>query len=406
MIFRIAWRNIWRNRLRSLVVIFSVILGIWAGIFMLSLSFGINEARTKTQISNFISHAQIHHPEFKKDYKLIYQINDIDETEKVLKENENVKAYSKRILVGEAILISSKGDRGVKIIGINPEREAALTAIHTKVISGSYFGEIKGKAALISKRLAEKIGAEVKSKLIIRYQDSNGDITQTKFKVVGIYETVNSNYDEVNVYVKNADLSKALNLNDAYHEIGILTDNKENAKALAAEIQPILPKGNLMEYWGKIAPELGFADEMMAQTLIIFMGIIMLALLFGIVNTMLMAILERKRELGMLMSVGMNKRRLFSMIVFETILLSLIGAPLGILLAHLSVSYFGQVGIDLSIVSEGMQSFGMGAILHPAIDTSFYLDITIMVIITALLAALVPARKALKLKPAEAVKAI
>ncbi|NNE54868.1 MAG: FtsX-like permease family protein [Flavobacteriales bacterium] len=119
-----------------------------------------------------------------------------------------------------------------------------------------------------------------------------------------------------------------------------------------------------------------------------------------------MSILERKRELGMLMSVGMKKSRVFSMVLWETIFIASVGAPLGILAAHLCVVYYGNVGIDLSMVAEGMQSFGMGSTLYPAIEASQYDEVVVMVIITSFLAAIYPARKALKLKPAEAVRAL
>jgi len=151
---------------------------------------------------------------------------------------------------------------------------------------------------------------------------------------------------------------------------------------------------------------LAYADEMMGQTVYIFMSIIMIALLFGIINTMLMAVLERKRELGMLMSIGMNKTKLFTMIVTETVLLAIIGGPLGVLLAYASVHYFGAVGIDISIVGEGMKSFGMDSMLYPMIENKYYPQIAIMVIITAIFAALFPARRALSLKPAEAVRSL
>jgi ABC-type lipoprotein release transport system permease subunit len=160
------------------------------------------------------------------------------------------------------------------------------------------------------------------------------------------------------------------------------------------------------ETWQEIAPELGYADEMMKQILYIIIGIILLALSFGIINTMLMAVLERKRELGMLMSVGMNKTKVFTMIVVETLFISLVGGPLGVLLGFVTITYFGSAGIDLSVVGKGLEEFGISTMIYPKLESSFYLNVTIMVMIAALLASIYPAIKALQLKPAEAVRAI
>ena len=406
IIVKIAWRNIWRNRLRSWVVIMSIILGIWAGVFMVALSFGMNESRAKSQINSFISDMQIHHKEYKVDYKLKYTIPDVQQIEEQLNKNLKVKAYSKRLLVKEAMLVSSKINQGLSIIGVDPEKEKKVTDLHAKLIKGEYFPEIKGKAVLIGKKLADKLKADIKSKVIVRYQDVDGNIIQTKFKVVGIFETSNSNFDESSIYVRNKNLAKLVNLKDQYHEIAVRTTNKIEAKGLEDELQPQFSGDTKVEYWGEVSPDLAYADEMMGQTLYIFMGIIMIALLFGIVNTMLMAVLERKRELGMLMSIGMNKVKIFLMIVTETIMLAIVGGPLGILLAYLSVYYFGKTGIDISIVGEGMKSFGMDTMLYPTIENQYYPQIAVMVIITAIIAAIFPARKALKLKPAEAVRSL
>ena len=121
---------------------------------------------------------------------------------------------------------------------------------------------------------------------------------------------------------------------------------------------------------------------------------------------MLMAVLERKRELGMLMSVGLNKTKIFMMILFETIFISLISLPVGITLSYLMISYYGQVGIDLSIVSEGLEAFGMKSMVYTHLPNDYYFKITILTLFVTLISSLFPARRALKLDPAEAVRSL
>jgi putative ABC transport system permease protein len=141
-----------------------------------------------------------------------------------------------------------------------------------------------------------------------------------------------------------------------------------------------------------------------AYMLFIFMTIIFLALSFGIINTMLMAVLDRVREIGMLMAIGMSKIRIFFMITFETILLMLTGSALGLALSYIVVEIFKIKGIDLSAFSSGLSDMGFSSIVYPFIRFDAYVQIVILVIITGILSSLIPARKALKLNPSEAIR--
>jgi len=133
--------------------------------------------------------------------------------------------------------------------------------------------------------------------------------------------------------------------------------------------------------------------------------IILLALAFGLVNTMLMSVYERIRELGMLMAVGMNKKRIFSMIILETSFLTLLGAGLGVLLSLASIRLLGERGLDLSVVGgDSMNDLGFASVVYLQLEPSFFMTLFFLVVATALLTSVFPAMKALRLRPAEAVR--
>ena len=136
----------------------------------------------------------------------------------------------------------------------------------------------------------------------------------------------------------------------AIHELGIICEDLATVNMTALINNK--SSENKAESWGQIAPELGFAQEMMGSIIYIFMSIILIALSFGIINTMLVGF-RKKKELGMLMSVGLIKKGLFNGCI-ETIFISLVAAPLGIILSYV-ISHFGTHGIDLSAVSEGLE---------------------------------------------------
>ena len=161
-----------------------------------------------------------------------------------------------------------------------------------------------------------------------------------------------------------------------------------------------------IQNWKEISPDLAYADEIMSQMLYIIIGIIMLALSFGIINTMLMAVLERRKELGMLMCVGMSKTKVFTMIIVETFYLALLGGPLGILFAYYSVWQGSKSGLDLAAFSDGLASYGINSVIYPVLPSSFYWGTALIVFAMSLLAAIYPARQALKLNPAETLRTI
>lgn len=400
-IFIIAWRNVWRNKLRSSIVIASIILGIWSGLFIMAMTAGLNDQRLENSINTYLSNIQIHNTGFQENFdkkdtivgsKFLF--NEIDTLRHVL-------AYSKRLIL-QGMASTAHGNYGVKIMGIFPEDEKNVTNISDELIQGTYLYKLKKNPIVIGKKLADKLGAKINSKLILNFQDSSNNTIYTSFRVEGIFKTINSSFDEGNVFVKYNDLAPLVGLMGKYHEIAILCDNINATEAVKHQITT----PNLVESWDELAPELGYAQKTMSSFIYIFMGIILMALAFGIVNTMLMAILERRRELGMLLSVGMDKRKVFTMIILETLFLAIVAAPIGILLSFWAIEYFGVHGIDLSAVAQGLESWGMGAKVFTKLPVSLYLDITVMTLLVALIAAIIPARKALKLNPAEAIKSM
>ena len=402
-IIKIAWRNVWRNKTRSAIVILSIILGLWAGFFTMALTLGLNQQRMNGAINSYLSHIQIHHPDFSNNFNIQDSISNSNNVLNTIKDNNKVLHYSNRAII-TGMGSTAKGSVGLQVIGINPQAEINISNISDNIKSGTYFTEIKNNPVVIGKALAEKLKLDIKKKLYITFVDKDGFQQKIKLKVEGIFKTSSSLFDESTIFIKKTDLEKSLGYN-LTHEIALICESIDDSKILKKELNSEFPELKT-ETWSDLAPELGYANEIMSSFIYIFMGIILLALSFGIINTMLMAILERKRELGMLLSVGMNKKKTFFMIMIETIFLTLVATPIGLLLSYLFISYYGKHGIDLSVVAEGLESLGVGAIIYTYLPNSLYFNITIMIVFVAFLSSILPARRALKLDPAEAVKSI
>ncbi len=403
-ILKIAWRNIWRNRLRSLVVIGSIVLGIWSGVAVGGFSFGLNAQRTRSMINNNLSHIQIHNKHWQEEQKLNYWLNEPSEVEDFLQSSEQVKSFTNRVLIN-GMIASAHYTSGIKITGIDPASEARVTGLESKVDSGKYIGEKGRNPILIGMALAEKMDVRIGSKVVITFTDESGNIISSAFKVRGIYDVTSSQQEKMQVFVRNTDLLNLIGREEGSHEVALLLKNEEDLAAFKDQLKKQFPNSDIRS-WKELAPELAYADELMSTMLYIIIGIIMMALSFGIINTMLMSVLERRKELGMLMGVGMSKTRLFFMILFETLLLAICGGPLGILLGYITIRWTGATGIDLGVFGKGLESLGMESIIYPEVVTSFYFGTAAIVMIMALVSSIWPARRALKMNPVEAIRTI
>lgn len=402
MIFKIAFKNIWRNKLRSWTVIIAIALGIFGGLAVISTATGLSEMRQKNAIQTYVSHIQVHD----SNYLKYSGLNDIIREETAIlsfiKNNPNTEGVSARLRI-ESFIQSAGGTSGVILNGINPADEKQVTNISEMLQEGNFLENYKRKAPiLISEKLATKINAKVKTTIQCSFTDAYGLPATGIFKVVDIFTTSNSMYDEVNAFVRLEDLQAISGIYGS-HEIALTLKDEEQVEEFREELITNFPEQHIAS-WRGIAPELGYADKMMDLVMTIFLIIIMLALAFGIVNTMLMAVLERKKELGMLISVGMNKRKVFWMIVWESIFLALIAGPLGILASYLAIQFFGKYGIDLSFAADGLRSVGLESIIYPTLNPTYYIVIGILVVTTAILSCIYPAQKALKLNPAETLR--
>jgi len=402
-ILKIAWRNIWRTPMRSLIVIGSIVMGIWAGIFVVAFSYGLNKQRTESSIKNAISHIQIHHPEYQKEYDSKFYLGEPDKLNAVLESDKSIESYAFRTLLNGMVSSPIKSN-GVRIIGVNKNQEKELTSIYSGLVKGTYFESNRRNPILIGEALAEKLKVKLQSKVVLTFQDTENTIISGAFRVCGIYKTQYSKYDQGTVFIENKDLHRLLK-SENFHQVALLCNSIDQVDSTYNSLKTNLPEYEVKD-WKSIAPELAYADKIMESWLFLIMIIIMLALIFGIINTMLMAVFERRKELGMLMAIGMNRSKIFLLILIETLFLSLIGAPTGLVLGALTIKITSETGINLAFISKGLENVGLSSVIYPQIESYFYLFITVMVFLFTLIAAIYPSRKALMLKPTEAIRTI
>lgn len=407
IILKLAWKNIWRNKLRSSLIIISVIIGLVAGVFIVGFMNGFVEEKIKSVIDIEIPHLQI-------NTKKYLEQSDIENNfsfpilEKTILSNNNVKGISPRIIINSMISSSYKIG-GIQVYGIIPEKEKTISKLneYIKDSMGNYFKDNIPYSIIISKKISEKYKLKLKSKLILSMVDTSGRQVSAAFRVCGIYNIGNSIFEESKVFVRAEDLRELTNLpKDNIHEIAIkLKDDKiSTLNKTEKEIGVLLNQDKTIRNWKEIDPMMGYYNDFMNIELMIIIAIILFGLGFGIVNTILMSVMERKRELSMLMAIGMNKKKVLELIIIESTILTSIGGFIGMIIGYIIIIILNKTGLDISSSMGSVGEYGFSTLIHPSITLFQFISIAIMVILTGILSAIYPAKSAIKLNPAQGVR--
>ena len=404
MLFIISWRNIWRTPSRSAVIITAVALGLLAGGFISAVSTGLINQAFESTIYHQVSHIQIHNPDFIANPDARHLIEGGSGLADKVRAYDEVKAVSERVALN-GMIASAGMSSGVRIAGVDPGRETETTRINEKIVEGTFFTE-PGRlpSIIIGQGLADKLNSSAGSRVVMNFQDAEGGLVSASFRVEGIFSVVSTAFEERTVYVRDKDMQNLIGVPGAVTEIAVLLEDGDKYRPMTARLQSAFPEVKVRN-WEELAPDLYYQREMVGLSLIWVMVIILIGVAFGILNTILMSVLERTRELGMLMSIGMKKIKVFSMVLMETALLSVTGGCAGLLLSFAMVKMLSRRGLDLSIVGgENFRMLGMSPEIYPDLEPVFYLQVALLLIICAVLSAVYPALKAVQLEPAEAVR--
>jgi len=468
MLVSLSWRNVWRNPTRSMVVVVAVALGLWGGVTAMALINGWVKQRIADSIQNEISHIQIHNPEFllneevDKTFSFDSVAAVLDSTPGIVVFSGRLKVFAmaqtdransglivlgvkpssersvsgipNKLIMGSflegdfktpSIVLGKKAAEELKLVSyeLTDSMAQKLTAMEPRI--GEHVHTLVGRRYRSRSNFMNAIKAELEPKLFNQYSESiadscasfrlNGPVVLTfqtpagelhsaMFRVRGIYRTSNTAFDARMAYVNFDNLATAACINPAQvHEVAILckgnTDAVNVAKTLSDRHQSLKVRS-----WDEISPEIALYAAFGDFMGMIYVVIILFALAFGIINTMMMSVLERYREFGMLMAIGMNRLCVFSMIMMESVFLTLTGGVAGIVLSTVFIKIFARTGIDFGMWAEGFEAIGYSSVVYPEITIANYVLITILVIATGILASLWPARRALKLNPMQALR--
>lgn len=404
MLIRLAWRNIWRNKRRSAIVLSSIVTGYAALVFLDGLSTGMVNQMLENRISVHTAHLQVHAAEFLDNRVLENRMRDPRTVASALAEARGVERYSGRVL-NFGMLSSASGSAGVTIVGVEPERERGITQIAELVRSGRYLGGGR-REILLSERLADKLGVGLGDRVVGMASGAGGEIGSELFRVTGLYRTYDSGFDETHAYIGIDDARRMLSLEEGVMEFAVLCREAERIESVERSLTTALGGRYEVSTYRELLPLLVVQLDIYREMMLIVYAIVGVAIVLGIVNTMLMAVYERIREFGVLFAIGMKRRRVFGMILVEALSLGVAGTILGIGAGAAVTAPFMKTGIDLGAFEQSLTAFGTGAVIHPRLTVEALFSAAAVVPLVSVLGALYPGYKAVSFEPVEAIRFI
>jgi ABC-type lipoprotein release transport system permease subunit len=385
-----------------MIVLTSVIAGVVAIILNNSVGNGIVKQMLDNQINLHTGFIQIHSQGFSDNKDLVNTISNADKIEEILKSNSEITAYSKRI-IAFGLINSANSSAGVNIIGIEPNKESKVTIIKKSILEGNY-PRVGKRDVLIGKKMAEKLEVDIGDKIVAVSNSVDGTVNNELFRVCGIYCAGNSEFENTNIFIPFDFAAGLLGLEKSFHEFVIITKSADNVDDVKKEISKYIGKDYEVLTYRELLPLIVSYIEAYKSTIIIFYIIIGLAVLFGIVNTMLMSVMERIQEFGVLMAVGMKIKSIFAMVVLESLVIGIIGSIIGFSIGIVIYMIINSTGIDLRAFSESLNNLGLNAMIYPQIDLQLVINSMLVMPITSVIGSLYPAYKATKLMPTDAMR--
>jgi len=402
---RLAWRNIWRNKRRTIITIASVFFAMFFALIMRALQVGSYGHMTKGIVEAFTGFIQIHKNGYWDDKTLDFTFEYNDQLIKKLENIENVSAVIPRL---ESFALASTGEqtKGIIVVGIDPEKEKEMTHPDRNLKEGAYLTD-ESTGVLVSQRLAEFLELRLHDTITLLSQGYHGTTAANIYPVTGIVKMPNPEMDRRLVFMN---LKTAQNFYGAYDMLTSLIINLHDQDLLSHTIKEIPGLLNGEEYevmdWKELNPELVQQIQSDQYGGFIMLGVLYLIVGFGVLGTLIMMTTERKREFAVMVSIGMQKKRLGLILFFEMIFMGLIGIITAIIGSLPVISILAKYPIRFKgEFAEIFEQYGFDPIMPAVLDNSYFIGQSIIVFVIFFLSIIYPTLTVLKLNETKALRA-
>jgi ABC-type lipoprotein release transport system permease subunit len=405
---KMGWRNLWRNRRRSIIELTSIAGSIFLAVFMNNIAVGSYSQMINDGVrmgSGHIGLYRSNYLEMRKTEQIMTAGNLISEIEKL----PEVEAVYPRLNV-PGLVRSSRDSRASVLMGIDIEHERGSNPILNpdRLEKGEFPADGDKRGALMGAVLAEELGLDVGKKFVVMTQGADGEIASSLFRISGLIRTNARMIDARMVIIPRQILAEVIGKADSAHEIAVILKSHKLIEETLPALRSIAgkePDTNAIP-WENAMPEMANAVKMDHVGLQIMVAFLYLIVGIGTINTLLMSVMERTREFGVLRAIGLNKKHIRKIVFSEALVLSATGIVIGVALAVIGGLYTSTIGIDYSSMMEDQGAAGtlIDPIMYSGWDWISVGVLGVGMIVLALLASLYPAHHIMKIRPSDAMR--
>lgn len=397
-----AFRNIFRQKRRTIFTGMSMLAGFYLAVVFIGWSDGSYNRIINAFTSNRLGHIQIHEKTYLDKPSLYKTIDDLSRVAQSLAEIDEVRSWAPRLFSAGLVSVREKS-AGARIIGIDPEKEIATTHFDKKIIEGRPFSAAPSHEAVIGKGLAKILNARLGDEIVIISQAADGSIANDLYSIIGIASTGDDFSDRMSFYLHLRDAQELLVLDGRVHEIAITVDKLSHVSDVTDMIISKLDNPDLaVDPWQVFAKSFYQAMQADKEGMWIMLVIIVVIVAVGVLNTVLMSVLERRREYGLLRAIGTKPREIIRLVLLEVTILAVFSILLGAVLGLGTNSLLSSHGIKFG---EGFTYGGMTFdTMYTEVNTRSFLIPAVTVLLCSTLVSLYPSFKAAKTEPAKTMR--
>ena len=404
---RIAWRSLGRNRKRTALALTAIAVAQLTLLVSDGLMHGYADSMLDAMTGPMLGHVQVHAPEWREERAMDLYIDDTARRLAAIRKVPGVVRASPRVYA-PALAAREREGHAVVVIGIDPRQEKGRGGLLASVPSRLM---PRQRRVLIGSALAREMGLHAGDELALVGQGADGSLANDLYVVAGVLRTPIDLVDRMGVVMTLGAAQETFAMPDQVHEITVWGQDADAAAPLARAIarHPALAGTEVMP-WRQIAPELVTVIELSDQYGAIVLLLVFVAAAAGIANTMLMAVFERRREIGMLLALGTTPGRVVRMIVVEATALGIAGVVIGSLLGGLAVLITSHTGFNWAamggdaVKNLSYQGLNYDMDFYPRLEVADIVQGVVAVVLTSLLASIWPAIHTSRLEPAKALR--
>lgn len=397
----ISWRNIWRNPRRTAIILVAIVIGAWAMLFFASLSRGMIESMLTNSLNTLTGHIQIQKPQYRDDPVVENRIENPGPIQTILEATLPPGSIRVNRIQVDGVASNARNSEGVAIIGIEPDKEADASFYGDAIVAGRLLDHDDAHGIVVGKAFVDAFDTKLGRKVVLMTQGADRETASRAFKIRGIYRAELQATEKRYVFITLAAARELLGVNTAVTNICVKLADRGAVAPVAESLRTKLPDDLATLTWKQMLPLLTGYIGMFDSFMLLWYLVVFVAMAFGLINTMLMAVLERTREFGLLKALGMKPIWIVRGVLTECLILLTIGLAIGNLAGFASIHALSD-GLDLSFVADGSEYFGMGNIIVPFLTVRDILSINCVILGLGLIVCLYPALKAGRITPIEA----